>query len=402
MSDYLAVAGASAVLRSMLTNALPAGPSTILGATPGVTASSPDLIKTGPDEQPQLNLFMYYLSLNAALRNLDLPSSNGNGAAVSNPPLALNLHYLVCAYGGNQFDPEILLAWAMKVFHDTPVVPAQTIQDALDALATQTSAEAKLVGGSTLASQIEHLRITPETLTTEEIYRLWAAFEAPYRPSTALQVSVVVIQDTRQFTSNLPVQTRTVKAQPLTPPAIAAIAPTMATAGELLTITGSNFLGDVPSDTLVSFDSAPGVPADVVRGNLVEVPLPPTLQAGTRFARVQRRVTFPGSSALHPGFSSGSAPFQLIPTIEDASPVQATVGGSLTLTISPVVGRAQQAVLYIGDQAIPIDQRPLSGPSVSSTVTFPIPASVPTGTFPLRVEIDGAASQPGPQVQVKP
>lgn len=402
MSDYLAVAGVSAVLRSMLINALPAGPSTILGATPGVTATSPDLIKTGPDEQPQLNLFMYYLSLNPALRNLDLPSSNGQGGAMSNPPLALNLHYLVCAYGGNQFDPEILLAWAMKVFHGTPGVPAQAIQDALDALAAQPSAEAKLVGGSTLASQIEHLRITPETLTTEEIYRLWAAFEAPYRPSTALQVSVVVIQDTTQFTSNLPVQTRTVTAQSLTPPAIAAIAPDMASAGEMLTITGSNFLGDAPSDTLVAFDSAAGVAPDVVRGELVEVTLPATLQAGTRFARVQRMVTFPGSSTLHPGFSSGSASFQLIPAIEDASPVQATVGSPLTLTISPAVGRAQQAVLYVGGQAIPIDQRPLSGPPASSTLTFPIPPSLPTGTFPLRVEIDGAASQLGPEVQVKP
>ena len=84
MSDYLAVGGVSAVLCSLLTTALASGgPTTILGPTPGITAISPDLITTGPNEQPQLNLFMYYVSLNPALRNLDLPSSRRAGRAGS-------------------------------------------------------------------------------------------------------------------------------------------------------------------------------------------------------------------------------------------------------------------------------------------------------------------------------
>jgi Pvc16 N-terminal domain len=394
MSDYLAVGGVSAVLRSMLTDALTqGGPSVLFGSSPGITATSPDLIKTGVDEQAQLNLFMYYVSLNPALRNLDLPSMNGAGARISNPPLALNLHYLVSAYGAKQFDPEILLAWAMKVFHDTPVVPSTTIQAALTGLLQgQPNAEAQLVSGSTLAEQIEHLRITPETLSTEEIYRLWGAFQTAYRPSTALQVSVAVIQDNQEFTSNLPVQTRTVLAQPLQSPIISAISPSMAAVGQVLRITGSNFLGDAPSDTLVSFDFAPGIAPDEVQGRSVQITLPANLAAGLRLVRVQRAVVFASSPTPHPGFSSSPAPFQLIPTIHDASPVQATQGSALTLTISPDVGRAQLVTLYIGDHAIPIDQRPTGGLSSSSTLTFPIPTSLPTGTFPIRVEIDGAQS----------
>ncbi len=54
-----------------------------------ITAVSPDLIKTGTNEEPQLNLFMYYVSLNPALRNLDLPSYDAAGRRVGNPPLAL-------------------------------------------------------------------------------------------------------------------------------------------------------------------------------------------------------------------------------------------------------------------------------------------------------------------------
>jgi len=413
MSDYLAVGGVSAVLRSLLTSALPSdGPSSILGSTPGITATSPDLIATGANEQPQLNLFMYYVSYNPALRNLGLPSANAQGGRLSNPPLALNLHYLVSAYGSKQFDPEILLAWAMKVFHDTPVVPAQTIQDALSGLLTQPqpSAEAQLIGGSTLASQIEHIRITPETLTTEEIYRLWTVFQATYRPSTALQVSVVVIQDTQAFSSNLPVQHRTVTALPLQAPVIDSLSPSMIAAGQVLTITGSNFLGDAPAGTVVSFDSSAATPPDTVQGNLIRITLPATLQAGTRTARVQRMIVFSGSPSPHQGFSSSPAPFQLIPTIQDPSPVQATLGSPLTVTLSPEIGRTQQATLYIGDNAIPADERPISAPASAATVNFRIPGNLPPGTFPLRVEIDGAQSKltpaPGgqftPQVQVNP
>jgi hypothetical protein len=353
---------------------------------------------------------MYYASLNPALRNLDLPSMDSNGGRLSNAPLALNLHYLVTAYGSTQFDPEILLAWAMKVFHDTPVVPRQTIQDALTSLLSQSSPEAKLVGGSTLANQIEHIRITPEILTTEEIYRLWTAFQTHYRPTTSYQVSVVVIQSTQSYTSNLPVQRRSLVALPLQSPVIDNLAPNMVAAGQVLTINGSNFVGDSSANTLVSFDFAAGVTPDTVQGNCVRVTLPANLQAGTRTVRVQRLVTFPSSATPHSGFNSSPVPFQLIPAITTPSPLAATQGTSLIVGISPAVGRTQRAVLYIGDSAIPIDERPVSDPATSATLTFPIAKDFPLGTFPIRVEIDGAQSKltPNssgqflPQVKVNP
>ena len=246
-------------------------------------------------------------------------------------------------------------------------------------------------------------------LTTEEIYRLWTAFQAAYRPTTALQVSVVVIQDTQPFTANLPVQARAVTAVPMQTPVITSLSPLMIAAGQVLTIAGSNFLGASPAATVVSFDSGAGVPADVVRGNLLRVTLPGTLAAGTRTLRVRRMVTFPPSTTSHQGFSSSPAPFQLVPVIQAPVP-QATPGSSLTLTLSPAVGRTQQATLYIGDTALPIGERPVTEPASSATITFPIPADFPAGTYPVRVEVDGAQSmltttasgQFTPQVQVGP
>jgi hypothetical protein len=392
MSDYLAVGGVSAVLLSLLNTALTSGgPSSLLGSSPGVTARSPDLIKTGADEQPQLNIFMYYASINPALRNLGLPSTNAQGSRLSNPPLGLNLHYLITAYGKNQFDTEILLGWAMQVFHETPVVPRATIQNALNTLGGGT--ENGLIAKSTLPNQVEHIRITPEALTTEEIYRLWTAFQTSYRPSTSYQVSVVVIQDSKSFVSNLRPHRRPLKALPMQIPVINAVTPSNVTAGQVLTIVGSNFLGDSPTDTLVSFDSSSGIAPDIVQGNFIRITLPASLEAGTRGVRVLRTVTFPGSTTPHPGFSSSPAIFALIPTIQGTSPFSAKIGSPFTVTLLPAVGRTQQARLYIGDNAIPIDERPTTGPASSTTLTFPIPATFPVGLFPLRVEIDGAQSQ---------
>ena len=149
MSDYLAVGGVSAVLRSLLTSAL----------TNGGPSYDPRLHPRNhgnlarPDSRPART------SSRRSTCSCTTPAStrpcgtwachrsSAQGRRLSNPPLALNLHYLISAYGSKQFDPEILLAWAMKVFHDTPVVPSQTIQNALTDLGSQpqSSAEAQLI-----------------------------------------------------------------------------------------------------------------------------------------------------------------------------------------------------------------------------------------------------------------
>ena len=41
---------------------------------------------------------------------------------------------------------------------------------------------------SDLADQVELMKIWPQTLTTEEISRLWTAFQAKYRPTAAYQI----------------------------------------------------------------------------------------------------------------------------------------------------------------------------------------------------------------------
>ena len=395
MSDFFAVAGVTAVLKSMLTNELTSSGVNAAFATPAsVSALSPDLVPTGADEVPQLNLFMYYASFNASYRNNDLPSRDGKGTRLSNPPLALNLHYLMSAYGRTELDSEILLALAMQTFFENPILSRQTVQTLLTALATAPGAtpEMQAVAKTTLAAQFELIRITPEALSNEEISKLWMAFNTHYRPTTSYQISVVLIQETLSYRSNLPVQARNVLAQPLTPPVIANLSPQILNSGDVLTITGSNFIGDSPTDTMIGFDDSSPIAPDTVQGNTLRITIPATLLPGVRSVRVVRNVQFGSPGDPHSGFSSLPALFQLRPVITTASPLAAKVGTPLVVGVTPNVGRSQRAALFIGDFSIQIDARPPSDPPSASSLTFPIPATFPHTTpataLPVRLQID--------------
>ena len=59
-----------------------------------VTSKPPDTINAGPNEAAQLNLYLYQVTPNQGWRNAAQPSRDANGARLTNPPLALDLHYL--------------------------------------------------------------------------------------------------------------------------------------------------------------------------------------------------------------------------------------------------------------------------------------------------------------------
>src|SRR5262245_49917777 len=100
MSNALAIAGVTAVVRDLLDSGLIDHQITdAMGQGVTVSALAPDLIRIeGADARPQLNVFLHQVTHNAAWRNVDLPSRGKNGERLRNPPLALDLHYLVTAY----------------------------------------------------------------------------------------------------------------------------------------------------------------------------------------------------------------------------------------------------------------------------------------------------------------
>jgi hypothetical protein len=399
MSDFLAVGGVTAVLRWMLREAIAgSGVDTAVGATPTISALPPDRIVVGASEIPQVNIFMYHISFNSGWRDIGLPELDSCGTRISSPPLAIDLHFLFSAYGPNELDGEILLGWAMQIMHEQPVLTRDLVQTALSTIASTpgATAEDQHVGHSTLADQAELIKLSPQSLTTEEVYRLWPAFNAHYRATAAYLATVVLIQRPRPMRASLRVQTRNILVQPLDRPVIENISPGLLATGEQLLIAGHHFLGDSASDTVVTFDDGTSVAPDTVRDAAVRVTIPPALLAGMRGVQITRRVMFGSPGDPHLGIQSNLASFMLLPTLV-TPPATTQVGTTLTLTVDPPVGRRQRAAVLIGSQSIEIGARPTSAPATSATLAFPIPS---TGFTPvaapgavLRVSIDGAESR---------
>jgi hypothetical protein len=398
MSDFLAIAGVTLVLRWTLQNALASsGLDTVLGQTPTVTALPPDRVVVGDNETPQLNLFMYHAGLNQGWRNAELPERNASGALLSAPTLALDLQYMLSAYGPHDLDAEILLGWAVQILHEQPVLTRDIVQASLTAArgAAGASSQTQATGLTTLADQVELVKLTPQPLTAEEINRLWTAFQAHYRATASYLASVVLIRRQRATTVNLPVQTRNILVQPMEQPVIDDVAPAMVAVGEVLTLRGRHFVGESVSDTTVTFDGTTSVVPDLVQDRFIRVAIPATLMAGIRMVQISRAVRFGAPTDPHAGTQSNPATFMLLPGIV-TPPATIARGANLSLTINPAVGRRQRAALLIGSQSIELEPRPLSAPATTTTLVFPIPADstpAPAPGLPLRVRIDGAESR---------
>jgi len=211
MSSAFAIAAVTAVLKDLLNDGLNDQDFSDLGNVT-VTAVPPDrIVSTNAEERSQINLFMYHVTPNSGWRNVGLPSRDAQGARLTNPPLALDLHYLVTAYGAQEFHAEVLLGYAMQLLHETPILTRKMINDTLKPpLPPEVSLPPgiKMLSTSDLAEQVETIKIWPETLTTEEMSRLWTATQGRYRPTAAYQVSVVLIQETKPVRAALPVLTR--------------------------------------------------------------------------------------------------------------------------------------------------------------------------------------------------
>lgn len=184
MGGALAIAAITLALKSLLENWLvESGVAARLGDVT-VSALPPDRVTTGADERSQLNLFMYRVMPRTAWRGGESPGAN-------RPSLALDLHYVLTAYGSEDFHAEILLGSAVQLLHATPVLTTEAIRTALES-APPSGAGTALIDPE-LLGQIGEVRLTPEFPGAEEQSRLWSSLQARYRPSVAYRASSVVI-----------------------------------------------------------------------------------------------------------------------------------------------------------------------------------------------------------------
>src|SRR6266571_2710843 len=178
MSSPLAIGAVSAVLRNLLDNGMIEAGAAV-GSTVSVTAVAPDTIDLEkPEDPPRLNLFLHQVTPNSGWRNNGLPSRSAiSGERLTNAPLALDLHYMLTAYGRADFEAEILLGYGMHLLHERPVLDRAAIRRALDPSpfgASILPPAFQALTASDLADQVDSVTITDESLDSEEMSRLWS------------------------------------------------------------------------------------------------------------------------------------------------------------------------------------------------------------------------------------
>jgi Pvc16 N-terminal domain len=200
MTGALAIASVTAMLKELLENGLAAHPDIASVGEVNVSVLPPDRIATGGEEHNQLNLFMYRVSPHSGLSKM-APTQQAFPTPTDQPThqqLALNLSYLLTAYGAQDFQAEVLLGCAIQLLHEIPVLSRDMIREA------SKSAQAKkgsglilpahtVLSASNLGDQIEHIKVTPQFLSFEDMTKLWSALQARYRPSVSYQVSAIIV-----------------------------------------------------------------------------------------------------------------------------------------------------------------------------------------------------------------
>lgn len=420
MSNALAIAGVSAVLRDLLNDGLiNHNVSGMMGSTVVVSVLPPDrVVAAGNTEASQLNLFLHQVTPNPGWRNEGLPSRDALGRQrLSNPPLALNLHYLLSAYSGGDLHAEILLGYAMQLLHENPVLSRQAIRRALNPspdVGMALPPALRALAGSGLENQIEQIKITPEYFNSEEMSRFWTATLSHYRPSTAYVVSVVLIQATEPVSSPLPVLSRgPVSPGPpprergvLVQPSLIPPVPTLETVspqdsqpvarlGETIDLTGHHLDGTGRTALLVNdrFAIAESLAAMASGGAALmqfSIPIARAADFPVGVYHVSAQVLRPGETQPR---ETNRLALALAPEITNL-PLNvardAAGTASFTLDFRPDLRPGQQAALVLGQQEVL--PQPFTAPVSSLSFAIPNAPAAPAPGLLARLRIDGIDS----------
>ena len=415
MTTALGIAGVTAVVRNLLNDGLiNNNVSGMLGSTVVVAIGPPDrVVPANGTESSQLNLFLYRVTPNTGWCNEGLPSRDDSGRhRLSNPPLALDLHYLISAYSGGDLHGEILLGYAMQLLHETPVLSRRLVETALNAeppVSTVLPPALRSLAASGLQHQPEQVRITPEYLDNEEMSKVWTATQSHLRPTAAYVASVVLIERSDPVRSPLPVLTRGpvdlvggreqgVVVEPgLVPPlpTLQAVAPAgrqpAARLGTTVDLTGHHLDGTSRTVLLRNdrFDVDEPLPALATGGaELVQFTIPAGRAADFPVGvyRVGARLVRPGEARPR---DSNRLAMTLAPEILGLPVNVARSGGtaSFTLSLLPEVRVGQSVTLVLGQQEFP----PEPFAAATASLDFVIP-DAPVGSHLARLRVDGIDS----------
>ena len=173
--DYTVLRAVSGALRDLLADEFATDPTVnaIVVGSAGIVFSNPT--ETAQNPANRLSLWLYQVTENEFLKN-DPPRPSNGLDRLRQPPLPLNLFYLLTPFALDREADLLLLGKSMEVLYDNAII---LLRDAV-------------------SGQTEELRIILCRLTLEELTRIWEALREPYRLSVCYQVRVTRIDSRRE------------------------------------------------------------------------------------------------------------------------------------------------------------------------------------------------------------
>jgi hypothetical protein len=352
-----------------------------------------------------VNVYLYQVLPNTALRNADLPTRDGSGRLLRRPSAALDLHYLFTFYG-DQSEHQIDLAMAV-------VAQRLHAEPALDR-AIVAAASSGPLADSDLADAPDLIRFSPSVLSLEEMSKLWSVMlQTAYVPSMAYVGRVVLVDADVPIKAPLPVRAppdkTTLIAFPFSEPVIERVLSRASPADEILdqpifagyelSLEGSDLAS--PS-TKVRFQTGEVAVAPLDASRIV-VALPSTLRAGPHTVQVVHEMDVGDPPSARIAAESRAALFLLRPqaTFDIEQPASSSDPHVVSIeNLSPEVGSRQRVILLLNrlnpppDAAVlsyafpvPVDDTPSSFAELSVEL-----AGVEPGDYLVRVQVDGAES----------
>ncbi|MCX2731953.1 Pvc16 family protein [Saccharopolyspora sp. NFXS83] len=171
-----------------------------------------------PPTDPTITVFLYQVAPNPSMRNTDLPSRGSSGALLARPTAALDLHYLISAYGEEtELVGQRLIGCVVRTLQEIPVLSRDLLLEA---------ASRPHLAGSDLADSPQRVRFSPIQMDTDETSKLWGMLhQTPYALSATYQGSMVLIEGREQPVPPKPVERVVPSVRPFEAPGAPATRP---------------------------------------------------------------------------------------------------------------------------------------------------------------------------------
>ncbi|MEM9161989.1 MAG: DUF4255 domain-containing protein [Cyanobacteria bacterium P01_F01_bin.4] len=407
MSNHLAIATVTATLQRLLQSAIQRD---VDGAR--VTTLKPNSIGSSTPESG-INLFLYQVAPNSALRNGDTAAFRSKKGPVRRQS-SLDLYYMLSAYGNDtELEPQRLLGSIVRTLSDKTVLTPDMINGAI--------ADAAFLTNSDLTAQTQQITINPVEMDTDELSKVWSTFfQAPYSLSLVYKVMAVVIDGEASTQRALPVREASFGGimpfphQPMIEKVLAQTgAQSPIDADSSIRILGKQLQGQ---HTLVKVGTTEIVPQSVSYTEIVlslkDVPHT-ALRAGIQTTQVLHYSSDQAPSAQTATAQTASRQRQVVPVISNALPfvlrptltsVQVTDvdgidddprTGTLQVSTQLPVGAEQRVVIALNEWSVETPTTYLfeAPPRQADTHSLVIPFDgVKPGDYLIRLQIDGADS----------